>query len=50
MKDDVWYKAGDLVKVLDVKETRTKELFRNLVEEGMLIDNGVTKGKKYKKN
>ena len=50
MKDDVWYKAGDLVKVLDVKETRTKELLRNLVEEGMLIDNGVTKGKKYKKN
>lgn len=46
----LWYKAGDLVKVLDVKETRTKELLRNLVEEGMLIDNGVTKGKKYKKN
>ena len=50
MKEDVWYKASDLVDVLGVKETRTKELLRNLVEDGMLVDNGVTKGKKYKKN
>ena len=50
MKDDVWYKASDLVDVLGVKETRTKELLRNLVEEGMLVDNGVIKGRKYKKN
>lgn len=49
MKDDVWYKASDLVDVLGVKETRTKELLRNLVEEGMLVDNTVTKGRKYKK-
>ena len=50
MKDDVWYKASDLVDVLGVKETRTKELLRNLVQDGSLVDNGVTKGKKYKKN
>lgn len=49
MKDDIWYKASDLVEVLGVKETRTKELLRNLVEDGNLVDNGVTKGKKYKK-
>lgn len=50
MKDDVWYKASDLVDVLGVKETRTKELLRNLVEEGILVDNAVTKGRKYKKS
>ena len=50
MKDDVWYKASDLVEVLGVKETRTKELLRNLVAEGMLVDNAATKGRKYKKN
>ena len=37
-----------MVEVLGVKETRTKELLRNLVEDGNLVDNGVTKGKKYK--
>ena len=49
MKDDMWYKASDLVEVLGVKETRTKELLRNLVEEGMLVDNGAIKGRRYKK-
>lgn len=50
MKDDVWYKASEFENVLGVKETRTKELLRNLVEEGILIDNQVTKGRKYKKS
>ena len=50
MEDDVWYKASELVEVLDVKETRTKALLRALVVQGLLIDNGVIKGRKYKKN
>ena len=50
MKDEVWYKASDLVDVLGVKETRTKELLRNLVEDGLLVDDGVTKGRRYKKS
>ena len=45
----MWYKAREFGDVLGVKETRTKELLRNLVEEGILIDNQVTKGRKYKK-
>ena len=49
MNTDVWYKASDLADVLGIKETRTKELLRSLVEDGLLTDNGVIKGRKYKK-
>ena len=49
MKDDVWYKASELLEVLGVKETRTKALLRALVEEGLLVDNGAIKGRRYKK-
>ena len=49
MEDDVWYKASELVDVLGVRETRTKALLRALVEDGLLVDNGAIKGRKYKK-
>lgn len=49
MKKDVWYKAREFEEILGVKETRTKELLRNLVEKGLLVDNAATKGRKYKK-
>ena len=49
MNTDMWYKASDLADVLGIKETRTKELLRSLVEDGLLVDNGVIKGRKYKK-
>ena len=49
MKPDIWYKANELVEVLGVKETRTKELLRALVSDEKLEDNGATKGKRYKK-
>lgn len=49
MEDDVWYKASELVDVLGVRETRTKTLLRALVEEGVLVDNGAIKGRKYRK-
>lgn len=48
-EDDVWYKASELVDVLGVRETRTKALLRALVEDGLLVDNGAIKGRKYKK-
>ena len=35
------------MEVLDVKETRTKELLRFLVDMGKLVDDGATKGKRY---
>ena len=46
MKDDVWYKASELVDVLGVRETRTKALLRALVEDGLLVYNGTIKGRK----
>lgn len=49
MQSSVWYKASDLMIVLGVKETRTKELLRALISEGKIIDDGVTKGKRYKR-
>ena len=49
MNTDVWYKASDLAGALGIKETRTKELLRSLVEDGLLVNNGVIKGRKYKK-
>ena len=49
MEEDVWYKASELVEKLGVRETRTKALLRALVEEGLLVDNGAIKGRRYKK-
>lgn len=49
MQSSVWYKASDLMIVLGVKETRTKELLRALISEGKIIDDGATKGKRYKR-
>lgn len=49
MEDNVWYKASELVDVLGVRETRTKALLRVLVEDGLLVDNGAIKGRKYRK-
>ncbi len=49
MAEDEWYKAEDFVKAVGVKETRTKELLRELVSMGKLADNGKTKGRRYRK-
>ena len=49
MEEDTWYKATDFIEVLNIKERRVQILLKALVEDGKLIDNGVTKGKRYKK-
>ena len=49
MQFDSWYKASDISQLLGVKETRTKELLKELVAVGKLMDDGATKGKQYKK-
>ena len=49
MKFDKWYKTSEISVLLDVKETRTKELLKALIAMGKLTDDGATKGKKYKK-
>lgn len=49
MENGRWYKANELTELLGVKETRTKMLLRALVADKKLEDNGVTKGKTYRK-
>lgn len=50
MEPKEWYKASELIKDLDIKERRTRELLNELVEKGILEEKGVTKGKRYRKN
>ncbi|MBR5368272.1 MAG: ATP-binding protein [Lachnospiraceae bacterium] len=47
MEKGKWYRSSDLMAVLGLKETRTKELLRRLVNMGKLVDDGATKGKRY---
>lgn len=49
MEPGVWYRAKDLIDVLDVKERRLKILLRELVSAQCLEEEGTTKGKKYRK-
>ncbi len=49
MEEGKWYKAGEFVDVLGVKETRTKEILRLMVELGKLETDKATKGKSYSK-
>lgn len=49
MNDKEWHKTSEIVDMLGLKETRTKELLRDLVEWKTLEDNGMTKGKMYRK-
>ena len=47
MESGEWYRSSDFIEILGVKETRTKELLRRLVDMGKLVDNGATKGRRY---
>ena len=47
MEPGKWYRSYDLMGILGIKETRTKELLHLLVDSGDLIDDGATKGKRY---
>lgn len=49
MEPNIWYRSNEFTDILGVKESRTKELFRELVSAGLLEDDGATKGKKYRK-
>ena len=44
-----WYKVSDLVDVLELKESRTRQLIGFLVDAGKIIEEGSTKGKRYQK-
>ena len=49
MEEDVWYQAIDFIDLLKLKKRRIQVLMKDLLNEGKIIDNGYTKGKKYKK-
>ena len=49
MQPDVWHKAADFMDLVQVKESRVKELLSELVELGKVESTGNTKGKRYKK-
>lgn len=49
MEPNIWYRASEFMDILGVKESRTKELLRELVTADLLEDDGATKGKKYRK-
>ena len=49
MESKKWYRSNEFSDILGVKESRTRELLRELVAAGLLEDDGATKGKKYRK-
>ena len=49
LKPGEWYRASELVDVLDVKERRMRTLLGELVAARLLEDNGATKGRRYRK-
>jgi len=49
MDTNRWYKAKEIEELLGVKERRVRELLRELLALGMIIEDGTTKGKKYRK-
>ncbi|MCM1261740.1 MAG: putative DNA binding domain-containing protein [Butyrivibrio sp.] len=48
MADGKWHKTSEIAEILGLKDTRTKELLKELVVLDKLNDNGKTKGKLYK--
>ena len=49
MKDDEWYNSIDFLEILKVKERRVQTLLKELAEKGLLLTEGTTKLKKYKR-
>lgn len=50
MNDGEWHKTAEIADNLGLKDTRTKELLKELIALDKLIDNGKTKGKLYRLN
>lgn len=49
MRQGVWYKTTHFEDVVSVKESRIKELLKDLTEQGKIESIGSTKGKMYRK-
>lgn len=50
LNDGEWHKTAEIADNLGLKDTRTKELLKELIALDKLIDNGKTKGKLYRLN
>lgn len=48
MADREWHKTSEIAEILELRETRTKQLLKELVVMNILEDNGKTKGKLYR--
>ena len=48
LNDGEWHKTAEIADNLGLKDTRTKELLKELIALDKLIDNGKTKGKLYR--
>ena len=48
MADGEWHKTSEITEILGLKDTRTKELLKELVSLDKLVDDGKTKGKQYR--
>ena len=48
LNDGEWHKTAEIAGNLGLKDTRTKELLKELIAIDKLIDNGKTKGKLYR--
>ena len=48
LNDGEWHKTVEIADNLGLKDTRTKELLKELIALDKLIDNGKTKGKLYR--
>lgn len=48
LNDGEWHKTAEIANDLGLKDTRTKELLKELIALDKLIDNGKTKGKLYR--
>lgn len=48
MEDGKWHKTSEIMDELELKETRSKQLLKELVAMDKLVDNGKIKGRLYK--
>lgn len=48
MEDNHWHSASEIGNLLSLKETRSKQLLRELVSLNRLVDNGRKNGKLYR--
>ena len=49
MESDTWYRSKEIMEKLGLKETRTKEIIRLLIADGLIEDNGANRNRTYKK-